>query len=69
MKNKPADALLAALQKTTLPDPPKGWRTLQELCAITGMASETMRNRLIKIKAKKMKCRAPSGRAGNYYSL
>ena len=65
------DALMAALRKADLPPPPKGARTLRELCDSFDppKAERTMGRLLAKVGAKKTICRGANGCATAYYVL
>jgi len=65
------DALLAALHKADLPPPPKGARTLRELCdSFTPPRAERTVERLLeKAGAKKLICRGVNGRHTAYYVM
>ena len=63
------DALTNALDKLAMPSPPKGSKSIKELCDIYGCGPSAMERMLATAGAKTTKCRAPNGRAVNYYSL
>jgi len=71
MAGNTGDALIAALHKADLPPPPKGARTLRELCdSFTPPRAERTVERLLeKAGAKKLICRGVNGRHTAYYVM
>ena len=61
--------LVEALRSLTLPDPPKGAYTRQELADKLGVGKDAARMLAIKSGAKRLICRSPRGKPVEYWML